>query len=56
LDKSDAKSMSNLQKHAKSCWGAEAVEAADQTKDVSEAWDSVVKPLRKDGSITAIFE
>jgi hypothetical protein len=52
----DAKSMSNLRKHAKSCWGAETVEAADQTKDVTEAQDSVVKPLGKDGSITAIFE
>ena len=56
LDKSDAKSTSNLRKHAKSCWGAETVEAADRTKDVSEARDSVVKPLGKDGSITAIFE
>jgi hypothetical protein len=40
----------------KTCWGAEAVEAADQTKDVTEAWNSVVNPLLKDGSITAIFE
>lgn len=48
--------MSNLQKHAKSCWGTEAVKAADQTKDVSEAWDSVAKPLGKDALITAIFE
>jgi hypothetical protein len=56
LDKKDAKSTSNLRKHAKSCWGTEAVEAADRTKDVTEARDSVVKPLSKDGSITAIFE
>jgi hypothetical protein len=56
LDKKDAKSTSNLQKHVKTCWGAEAVEAADQTKDVTEARNSVVNPLLKDGSITGIFE
>ena len=40
----------------KSCWGAEAVEAADQTKDAMEARNSVVNSLLKDGSITAIFK
>ena len=43
-------------KDAKSCWGPNAVEAADRTKNVTEAHDSVVNPLSKDGSITAIFE
>jgi hypothetical protein len=56
LDKKDARSTSNLRKHAKSCWGAGAVEAADRTQDVLEARDSVVKPLSKDGTITAVFE
>jgi hypothetical protein len=40
----------------KTCWGAEVVEAADRTKDVTEARNSVVNPLLKDGSITGIFE
>jgi len=31
LDTTDAKSTSNLRKHAKFCWGEEAVAAADQT-------------------------
>ena len=56
LDKKDAKSTSYLQKHAKSCWGTKAVEAADKTKDVTKAHDSVVKLLLKDGLITAVFE
>jgi hypothetical protein len=56
LDKKDAKSMSNMQTHAKLCWGADVVEAADRTKNAKEACDSVIKPLTKDGSIMAIFE
>ena len=56
LDKKDAKSTSNLCKHVKSCWGPDAVEAADRTKNATEACDSVVQPLSKDGSIMAIFE
>ena len=56
LDKKDAKSTSNLRKHVKSCWGLDAVEAADRTKNITEACDSVVQPLSKDGSITAVFE
>src|ERR1700722_4132640 len=34
LDTGDCKSTSNLRKHAKICWGEEAVAAADNTKDV----------------------
>jgi hypothetical protein len=37
LDTTDAKSTSNLRKHAKICWGEEAVAAADQTRDVLAA-------------------
>lgn len=54
LDKSDAKSTSNMRKHAKSCWGLETVEAADVMKDVKEARDSMKS--MKDGSITAAFK
>jgi len=43
--------LGNLCKHVKSCWGPDAVKAADRMKNVTEACDSVVKPLSKDGSI-----
>lgn len=36
-------STSSLRRHAKSCWGAEAVELADKTKDSAEARRSVAK-------------
>lgn len=37
LDTKDAKSTSNLQKHAKQCCGSEKINAADQMKDASDA-------------------
>jgi hypothetical protein len=56
LDKADAKSTSNLRKHAKQCWGAETVEAADRMKDASEARRSGIASGHPNGSITALFE
>jgi len=56
LDKKDSNSTGNLQKHAKQCWGAETLAAADQTKNVLEAHASVTSLVLKNGSITAIFE
>lgn len=56
LDKSDAKSMSNPRKHAKVCWGEEAVAAADGTKDVRAAHEALTNVKEKDRSITAVFE
>ena len=56
LDTGDAKSTSNLRKHAKICWGEEAVAAADNTKDVRAAHDALGKLNLVDGSITAAFE
>ena len=50
----DAKSMGNLWKHAKICWGVTAVELADQTKDVNTAQESVWK--LKNGLITGMFK
>lgn len=47
---------SNLIKHAWSCWGEEAWEAANNCKDAMEARDSVTKPMAKSGSITAILK
>ena len=57
LDKKDAKSTTNLRKHAKICWGVETVEAADNTKDVDLAKEILSRHGGlKDGSLTAVFE
>lgn len=56
LDTGDAKSTSNLRRHAKMCWGLEAVDAASKTKDVYAARDAMAKSKPRDGSITAAFE
>jgi hypothetical protein len=56
LDTGDAKSTSNLRKHAKICWGEEAVAAADKTRDVRAAREALQKMNLVDGSITAAFE
>jgi hypothetical protein len=56
LDKGDKKSTSNLRQHAKICWGSEAVEAADNTRDVDAAREILSKSKLRDGSITAEFK
>ncbi len=56
LDKGDRKSTSNLCKHAKTCWGSEAVEAADNTCDVDAAREILSKAKKRDGSITTEFK
>ena len=56
LNTADATSTSNLQRHAKVCWGTEAVEAAGAVKDVYAARAVLAKPTLRDGSITAAFE
>jgi ribulose-5-phosphate 4-epimerase/fuculose-1-phosphate aldolase len=55
LDTGDAKSTSGLHRHAKNCWGEEAVEAADNTKDLESACVILTKTKLRDGSITAEF-
>ena len=56
LDKSDAKSTGNLRKHAKGCWGEEAVAAADNTRSIDAAREVLAKSKIRDGSIAAEFE
>lgn len=56
LDKGDRKSTSNLRKHAKLCWGNEAVEAADRTRDVDGAREILEQTKLRDGSIAAKFQ
>ena len=57
LDTSDGKSTSNLRRHAKVCWGDDAVVAADAAKTHAAAREVVEKSLgMPDKSITAMFE
>jgi hypothetical protein len=54
LDTTDAKSTSNLRKHAKICFGDKEVASADKTRDVHAAREALKN--MKDGSITEAFE
>jgi hypothetical protein len=57
LDTGDAKSTSGLRRHAKQCWGDEAVNAAYNTKDLDGARAVLAKSgLKRDGSIAGAFE
>ena len=58
LDTTDAKSTSNLCKHAKICWGEEVVARAEETRDVHAACEALGKMnlKLKDGSILEAFE
>jgi len=56
LDTGDAKSTGNLRKHARGCWGEEAVAAADNTKNVWAVREALGKAKLVDGSIMAAFE
>jgi hypothetical protein len=56
LDTGDAKSTSGLRRHAKMCWGDEAVTAADDTKDLEGARAVLAKSgVKRNGSITSAF-
>jgi hypothetical protein len=56
LDKGDAKSTSSLRRHAKNCWGDEAVQAADDTHNLEAARGVLAKTKLHNGLITADFE
>jgi hypothetical protein len=56
LDKSDAKSTSNLRRHAKLCWGEETVTTADETQDATTAREALRDGKKVDGSITSAFQ
>lgn len=57
LDTGDAKSTGNLRRHAKACWGDDAVSAADNTNNLDAARTILAKSgLKRDGSITSAFE
>ncbi|KAF9218798.1 hypothetical protein BS17DRAFT_770467 [Gyrodon lividus] len=56
LDKRDATSTSNLQKHSKKCWGTEVVAAMDGAKDADEVRTKIVGGSLHNGTIMVLFE
>lgn len=56
LNTGDVKSTSNLRKHAKICWGEDAVAAADGTKNVRAAREALGKIRPANSSITDVFQ
>jgi hypothetical protein len=56
LDKGDAKSTSNMRKHAKKCWGEEVLASADKAKNANEVRATTVKGFLNPQSITAVFK
>ena len=56
LDKMNAKSTGNMRKHARHCWGDDAIRLADEARTCNVARNSIVRPLLHNGTITASFE
>ncbi|KAG2031923.1 hypothetical protein BDR03DRAFT_874951 [Suillus americanus] len=56
LDKGDACSTGNMQKHVHLCWGEEVLKAVDEAKDANEVRQRIVGSFLRNGSITASFE
>jgi hypothetical protein len=56
LDTKDRSSTSNLRKHARTCWGKDAVKVVDDAKNADEVRNKHVKALKQHGTITAAFE
>lgn len=52
----DVSSTGNLLRHARSCWGEEAIAAAREAKDLDEIREKIVGSIKKNGSITAAFK
>ncbi len=55
LDKGDRSSSGNLLKHARSCWGAEAVEQAKVLGDAARVRTTLVASILQNGRITEYF-
>ena len=56
LDKGDANSTGNLLRHAKFCWGTEAVDAAMATRNLDAARKVMEKTKLRNGDITTEFK
>ncbi|TFK79414.1 hypothetical protein K466DRAFT_472998, partial [Polyporus arcularius HHB13444] len=55
LDKGDRSSSGNLYKHARSCWGTEAVEQAQELGDATRVRGTLVANILQNGTITQYF-
>jgi hypothetical protein len=55
LDTGDAKSTSNLRKHAKKCWGADTIETADEAHHIDDVCEITATGVLQT-SIMAAFE
>ncbi len=55
LDKGDRSSGGNLLKHARACWGAEAVAQAKELGDATRVRSTLVANILKNGRITKYF-
>ncbi|KIK40538.1 hypothetical protein CY34DRAFT_24776 [Suillus luteus UH-Slu-Lm8-n1] len=49
LDKKDARSMGNMRKHVKACWGEEILQMADQVRNAEEVRGKGFQSLMKIG-------
>lgn len=56
LDKADARSTSNLRKHAKVCWGSDVVEAGDRTKNIEATRAVVAEITSRKSSPASVLE
>ncbi|KAF8258098.1 hypothetical protein EI94DRAFT_1527355, partial [Lactarius quietus] len=56
LDTGDAKSTSNLRRHAKLCWGEENVTMADDAHDAKTAREALRHGKKVNGSIMSAFQ
>ena len=56
LDTKDSRSTGNMRRHAKSCWGNDVAQAADDAKDAQHVRKHVVKGILRNGLITEAFE
>ena len=56
LDTKDAGLTGNLRRHARSCWGANVITAADDARNADEVHTEMQPGLLRDESITAAFE
>ncbi|KIK17960.1 hypothetical protein PISMIDRAFT_110376 [Pisolithus microcarpus 441] len=56
LDKKDAQSTGNMQKHVKKCWGVKALASADACKDAKEALKVVTESILQDRSIMSMIK
>lgn len=56
LDKADARSTSNLRRHAKICWGANVVAAADKIKDCNAIRAVIRNTELNNGSLSTALE